>query len=171
MNNKKILGFTLVELMIVIAIVSVLAVIAMPAYSDYTRKARRADAKIALTSLAQAQETYHADYPRYASVIGAQTEYDKSTGKYILGCRTACQYNAGTSSAYSPDGHYVVAIANASAAAFTLTATVKDPGAQTKDTKCLAFALNSRGIKSSGNSADAAKGNLTAAKPDPNECW
>lgn len=38
MKNQK--GFTLIELMIVIAIIAILAAIALPAYSDYTKKAK-----------------------------------------------------------------------------------------------------------------------------------
>ena len=42
-KSKKQKGFTLVELMIVIAIVGVLAAVAMPLYSDYTKKAKFAE--------------------------------------------------------------------------------------------------------------------------------
>ncbi len=44
MRNKKSSGFTLVELMIVVAIIGILAAIAIPAFSKYIRKSRTAEA-------------------------------------------------------------------------------------------------------------------------------
>jgi prepilin-type N-terminal cleavage/methylation domain-containing protein len=44
MRNKKNSGFTLVELMIVVAIIGILAAIAIPAFSKYVRKSRTAEA-------------------------------------------------------------------------------------------------------------------------------
>ncbi|MCC5074436.1 pilin [Xanthomonas campestris] len=43
-------GFTLIELMIVIAIIAILAAIALPAYSDYTKKAKVSEAVLAASS-------------------------------------------------------------------------------------------------------------------------
>lgn len=46
-------GFTLIELMIVIAIVAVLAAIAMPSYQEYVRKTNRAEAQAEMLEVAQ----------------------------------------------------------------------------------------------------------------------
>ncbi len=49
MNTQK--GFTLIELMIVIAIIGILAAIALPAYQTYTKKARFAEVVLAASSV------------------------------------------------------------------------------------------------------------------------
>ncbi len=51
-------GFTLIELMIVVALVGVLASVAYPSYSEYVRKSRRAEARVALMETLQQQERY-----------------------------------------------------------------------------------------------------------------
>ncbi len=48
---KKTQGFTLIELMIVVAIIAILAAIALPAYSDYTKKAKVSEVVLAASSL------------------------------------------------------------------------------------------------------------------------
>jgi prepilin-type N-terminal cleavage/methylation domain-containing protein len=58
MRNKK--GFTLIELMIVVAIVGMLAAVAIPAYLDHTVKAKLAEVSTAMDALAQAASEYHA---------------------------------------------------------------------------------------------------------------
>jgi len=62
---KKKQGFTLIELMIVVAIIGILAGIAYPSYQDSVRKSRRADAKGALLGFANAMERHFTETNSY----------------------------------------------------------------------------------------------------------
>ncbi|MGF1720094.1 prepilin-type N-terminal cleavage/methylation domain-containing protein [Vibrio kyushuensis] len=56
--NKKQKGFTLIELMIVVAIIGVLSTIAIPAYQDYVKKSEAASALATMKSLLTPAELY-----------------------------------------------------------------------------------------------------------------
>ena len=58
-------GFTLIELMIVVAIVGVLGAIAYPSYKNYVLKSRRAEARVALMEVLQQQERYMSQHNTY----------------------------------------------------------------------------------------------------------
>jgi len=84
LKNKK--GFTLIELMIVVAIIGILAAIAIPNFMSYQCKARQSEAKTALGTVRTLQEAYYAEYGGYgstASNIGfamkGTTEYQTPT--------------------------------------------------------------------------------------------
>jgi len=65
--NKK-TGFTLIELMIVIAIVAILAAIALPSYQDSVRKSRRTDAQSSLIEAASFMERFFTENNTYEGV-------------------------------------------------------------------------------------------------------
>jgi type IV pilus assembly protein PilE len=129
---KRQLGFTLIEVLIVVVIVAILAAVAIPSYQESVRKTRRADAKEALTRIAALQERYFFTNNRYGSATD-------------LGISSTSQ-----------EGHYTIAIAAPSADAaacgpttatrcFTVTATAT--GAQAQDKKCNLFSINHIGQK------------------------
>lgn len=98
----RIRGFTLIELMIVVAVIGILAAIAYPSYQDSVRKAKRADARGALLSIQLAQEKWRVNNPAYTQTLG-------SGG---LGL-----------SATSNNGYYALAITAGTATATGFTAT------------------------------------------------
>lgn len=79
--NQKNKGFTLIEVMIVVALVAILAAIAFPSYSAYVARARRADAKAMLLDAASwMEQRYALRGGTYAQPDGAlaNAQLDKS---------------------------------------------------------------------------------------------
>lgn len=70
-NGKYQLGFTLMEVMVVVVIVTILASFAYPAYTGHLAKSRRASAQTHLMDIAQQQQQYLLDARNYASSLDA----------------------------------------------------------------------------------------------------
>jgi type IV pilus assembly protein PilA len=68
LKNKK--GFTLIELMIVVAIIGILAAIAIPNFMNYQCKAKQSEAKSSLGNIRTMQEAYRAEYDTYGAGLG-----------------------------------------------------------------------------------------------------
>lgn len=82
-------GFTLIELMIVVAIIGILAAIAIPNFLNYQCKAKQSEARSNLAALAVAQEAYFAENSTYASTTGLLGFVVKGTAIYTLSIDSA----------------------------------------------------------------------------------
>lgn len=121
-------GFTLIELMFVVAVLGVLAAVALPTYADSQRRAHRGQAQSDLVEVAQGVERYYT----------INNTYDGATLEKIWG---------GTKSPKQGQAFYNLSLEVAEQGrAFTLTATPEASTGQVKD-KCGTMTINSRGLK------------------------
>lgn len=65
-------GFTLIELMIVVAIIAFLAIISVPSFSRFLAKAKRAEAYMNLSSIYAAEKAYWAEHGKYSDQLDGQ---------------------------------------------------------------------------------------------------
>jgi len=118
---KKNKGFTLIEVMIVVAIIGILAAIAYPSYDEYVKRGNRAEGQAFLNEVAARQERYFSQNNAYVTSVDdisklGLSKSSSETGKYTL--------SIGTDNGY------------------TLTA-----NQQFNDTKCGNLTLNAQGVK------------------------
>ena len=95
-NRKDEKGFTLIELMIVIAIIGILAAIAIPQFSAYRTRSYNAAANADLRNAATAQEAYYVDFQSYATsataLIGSTYGLFTSNNVSLSGTGSATGY-------------------------------------------------------------------------------
>lgn len=121
MRNSRPAGFTLLELMIVVAVIAILAIIALPSFVEQIRKGKRAEAVQAIGDIQLRQERYRADNPSYATM-------DQLTG------------SAAATTAYNNAlNNYNVSVTTPTATGYTITATRKNDLAN--DPRCGNFTM------------------------------
>lgn len=147
-------GFTLIELMIVVAIIGILAAVSYSSYSSSVQKSRRAEAKEALLNAAAKQERF--------AIANSSNLYSAGTDGVpgpVLG------------GSQSENGYYSLTVSNTQVAGntcatvglcFEVRATVAAGGAQAADTDCAVFSIDHLGRK---------KSYLADGTTETTRCW
>lgn len=133
-------GFTLIEIMIVVAIIGIIAAVAMPSYRESIVKSKRTVAKTHLMDIAARQEQYLANNKRYAASLTdlglPATYYVDESGESTAG-----------------DAVYRMTLGGVATFAFTITATPQGSLAS-DDTRCGTYTYNETGAKTYSKGGD-----------------
>ncbi len=82
---KNLQGFTLVELMVVVAIIGILSAVAIPNFKSYQAKAKTSEAKLQLSALYSAETAFNGDYDTYATCLKDMGYEQPGKGYYFVG--------------------------------------------------------------------------------------
>ncbi|WP_207062636.1 prepilin-type N-terminal cleavage/methylation domain-containing protein [Motiliproteus sp. SC1-56] len=120
--KKQQMGFTLIELMIVVAIIGILAAIALPAYQDYTRKAQ------------------------FSEVISVGNAYKQAISLCLTEGETDCSLGNGGVPVKDTTPQYISDMSATSAGALTITSTIDGDANGTNEDFIVTPSLNGSSI-------------------------
>ncbi|HIG64947.1 MAG TPA: type IV pilin protein [Methyloprofundus sp.] len=133
MNKSRNLGFTLIELMIVVAVIGILLSIAYPSYTEYVLRAKRGDGKAGILRVQLAEEKHRANNVSYGSLAAMDL------------------VASGVTSMDSPDKYYTLTVSGTSGTAYTINAASKFT-----DDKCGNLSIDQDGTKTESGTDTAA---------------
>jgi type IV pilus assembly protein PilE len=135
-------GFSLIELMIVVAVVAILATLATANYRSYMLRTNRTEGRIALMQIQSAQERYYLQNNQYATTMATVVAPATAGG---LGVTSL------TAGGVTPNGYYTISFSAAAANTYTVQAVAT--GAQANDkAACLTLTINDQGVRTPADS-------------------
>jgi type IV pilus assembly protein PilE len=142
-------GFSLIELMIVVAIVAILATLAAGSYRNYMLRTNRTEGRMALLAIQAAQERFFLQNNQYAQDMTTVMTPANAGGLGVTNLTPA------GAAGITPSGNYTISFAAVAANTYTIQAVATGP--QTHDTAaCLTFSVDEQGNRS---------------PPDSTGCW
>ena len=158
-------GFTLVELMVVVAIIGLLSAVAIPNFKKYQAKAKTSEAKLQLSAVYTAMQSWYSDFDNYANclnLMGFDPIVERPTRYYAVGFPPAA----------TPPGN-PLSVANGAPAACT-GASVGNEGATTVAQVPTSSATNTSAFAAGKamagtlalKAADVLAANIVVAAPD-----
>lgn len=131
---KRLIGFSLVELVIVVGLVGILSAIAIPPYQDSIRKSRRTDAKMVLLEASQWMERFYTENNRY--------DYKRNNPDDVVILPTVLA----SAPKEGSRKYYTISIAAIAQNTYTLQAVPISTLDQNND-KCKTLTINNLGVK------------------------
>jgi type IV pilus assembly protein PilE len=137
-------GFSLIELMIVVAIIAIISAFAYPSYDRYVIKTKRSVAQNALLQVADRQQQFFMDNKRFAADI---TNLGFPANPYVI------DDNGTSTVASDADAVYSLSLSNVTATTWTATAAPLN-SQLSRDTYCGSLTITQTGAKSKSGASD-----------------